>query len=149
MADIMTATLTGTFKDPLNRPLHGYIRVQPAPKYVGYPEIDTMFSSPVDIRLDDTGSVNAELIVTNGWRYKIVFSELRNPDNQQARIESVVVPLTETNSIADLIGEEYPEYVAPEPGLIILDSTNVGEIGISGAVPDPNDPGAILLPVSR
>ncbi|MFW0112104.1 hypothetical protein [Rothia sp. CCM 9416] len=140
-----TVQLTGTFLSPDGVPLRGSVTVSPAPEMVVAPQEYHIYAGPITLPLDDQGGISGEFISTEGWVYAVSF-ELFTQAGLPAPQRSHLIRLTEDTDLADLLEEKISGGLRRP----VLTYSNYlpGEVTAAGATPDPDDEGAILVPVA-
>lgn len=137
--------VTGKFFDLYERPLQGEVIFSIDPEYVLDQPEDAIYLGQVTGVLDSSGSLNVELIASQGWQYRVDFN-LRTQDGKKATMRRAYAEFPEDGALPDFI------IVNGVPGssrpVILFTPGDGGTVNVSGAKLDPSDNGAILVPVS-
>ncbi|MFJ3030939.1 hypothetical protein ACIP5Z_01745 [Rothia terrae] len=141
-----TVPITGKFLDPTGKPLKGTITFYPLPEYVASPQTDTIYMGKVTTDLTDTGEININLITTEAWSYRVEF-KLTTQQNQPINAQPYTIQLNQQGNLADLISLSIQDNDTRPT--FTIDTYNPGELTLTGAQEDPNDPGAILVPAAN
>ncbi|MFW0120274.1 hypothetical protein ACN08Y_10210 [Rothia sp. P5764] len=140
-----TVKLTGAFLTTEGTPLAGRVIVGPAPAMVVAPDEDVIYAGPTVLPLDDKGKIEGEIIATEGWAYEAVF-ELKTTDGRCVPQRNAYFQLTADADLSDILEAQIQN--GTRRPVLTYSSYLPGEITAAGATPDPEDTGAILVPVA-
>lgn len=140
-----TVKLTGTFLTAEGAPLAGRVIVGPAPAMVVAPDEDVIYAGPTVLPLNSMGRISGEIIATEGWAYEAVF-ELKTTDGRHVPQRNAYFKLEADADLSDILEAQIQN--GTRRPVLTYSSYLPGEITAVGATPDPDDTGAILVPVA-
>lgn len=141
-----TVKVTGTFYDMSQRPLSGVVFFTPEPEYIADQPQDAIYAGRVSAPLAEDGSLSADIVASNGWRYKISF-QLKNRDGGLVKMRDAYASFPSSGALPDFLKLGTVAGSAA-PVAIFSDTGEPGTVFASGVVPDPEDAGAILVPIN-
>lgn len=137
-------TVTGRFLDVSGEPLKGTVVATPAPRFIAE-DIENIYSGPVTGTLDETGALMLKLLATTGWRYSFRFN-LETQAGRAAGIDDYFFEIPADTTVPHLMEATYS--TGSTRPVIRFTSTPDGDIQVSGATVSPEDPGALIIPIS-
>lgn len=144
--------VTGTFLDVSNKPLQGNIRITPAAEFIAE-DTDTVYSGPIEVTLDEKGKLDIALLPTGvgvnrsePWLYRFNFDDLRTKDGYPANIKEQIFEIPKDTTVPQLLDIRYTR--ANSEPVIKFGVSEGGDLIVEGARVDPQDPGALIVPIA-
>lgn len=141
-----TVKITGTFLDVARRPLMGYVIFEAYPQYIIEDDQKTFVAGRYTATLDKSGYMEADLVASVGWAYKVDFN-LYNTEGTLVYAENTIVSIPSGGPLPKFLSLNV-DPATRAPVISLPSSEYPDELVPNHFALDPNDPGSILISIA-